>query len=297
MLALTVAVTTSSHVLTRRAGLAAQPGPWLMACQAGDACDYLPRFPASAPWELEGWVERLLGGQQARRPAAEAARTGGPLPAGAWLVAARRPMSPAPDAGVAIDHAVADPAMLGLPAWRAVGSADDLLPWAHRSARRYTGVFYSPMRTNHPAARAAFNRSMLDAVAAHLTPGGTMIVHAACPGRAWPRCWRWAGRCTSGWAARRARWPSCAWPATGRKLLLIAPLDCPARQADRLAAELRAYAEDDMAVLPGDALMSLWAEVPALSGPTGPAPGQGAEVPLERLRRYIGLLTPRPAGG
>ena len=110
----------------------------------------------------------------------------------------RRPMVEPAAPPLVATTAVADPAMLALPAWRG-RPAGDLFTTVAAGPFRYHGILHAPMRADHPAAGVVFNRRMLADLQDRLAPGGVLAVHAWAVGddigpilavaRA-ARCWR-----------------------------------------------------------------------------------------------------------
>ena len=257
-------------------------GRWLTAWHAGAEYGYLPRPGQSPSWELD----RLAGDivrQAARTPAVDATRPGNVLPGTRWLVVSRRPIFHAAEEHLRVAAAVADTGMIRLGSWqgRSARSVREVLsdPWG-----RYHGVFYAPVRADHPAAGALFNARALQALAWQTVEGGLLIVHVPC-------------RSTN--AAPMLAVARTAEEVFGRCLLAV---NVQEDGAEMLIFSYRGATEDRFAplagllrdrlaghatILSGSDLAGLWDRVPVIGRSPGAKCGGGASVPTRQLSQFL----------
>jgi len=288
LLAMTLALTSSAVRATRGGQLSVSGGQWLTAWQQADRFGYLPA-PAGKDtgWELDVLLGRLLAHR-----ASPLAETGGPdgdrpphpgdlLPRGRWLVVCRRPVINEAAGNVQVQLAAADPAIAELPFWK---GRKPLSIWRVLQAGpfQYHGVFYGPMRADHPAARVVYRSAALRQAATRVArAGGVLIVHVPCAGT------NAAPLIAVARTAHELFGEGVAVVRVGvaqaEMLLFFRPRESPT-DLQELTQSLREHFAGKAFVLNSARLAPLWAEVPAVRRLVGPGCGGGRSVSLGQLR-------------
>ncbi|NLF29934.1 MAG: hypothetical protein GX591_03500 [Planctomycetes bacterium] len=281
LLALTAALTAAATDLRRQGGPHVRAGAWLTAYEQSGLVGYLPRPSRPADPQLDrrfvDMLRTVLGRAEGDDDPARDAVVPGPR----WLLVVRRPMVEPAAPPLVATTAVADPAMLALPAWRG-RPAGDLFTTVAAGPFRYHGILHAPMRADHPAAGVVFNRRMLADLQERLAPGGVLAVHAWAVGDdigpilAVAR----AARENAGpllVAVRLTDW--------GAEMLILARQDGRPWTAESTAL-LCTGLGDDVAILPDSGLSALWVDVPAWNHSLTPPAPKGTAT-LSRLRTLL----------
>ncbi|MFW6155291.1 MAG: hypothetical protein ACOC95_08750 [Planctomycetota bacterium] len=287
LLALTAALTAAATPLRRHGGTAVRSGAWLTAYQEPSLIGYLPRPARTADPQLDRRFVLMLGAILGREDDADGRAADEALAVGPrWLLVARRPMVETPGSPLAATTAVADPAMLALPAWRG-HEGGDLFATVAAGPFTYHGILHAPMRADHPAAAAVFNRRTLAALQDRLAPGSVLAVHAwavgddVAPMLAVARTVRQNAAPLVA-AVRLADW--------GAEMLILARQDGRPWSAESIAA-LSDHLGGDVTILRGEHLSALWADIPAWQHPLTPSPRHGTSR-LSHLRALVQAVQP-----
>ena len=290
LLAMTLALATSAVRATRRGQLSISGGQWLTAWQQADRFGYLPVPDGGDPeWELD----LLLGQILARRGPGASEPEGANedvapsltrlLPRGRWLAVCRRPWIDEGRIDLQVQLAAADPAIAELPLWH---GRKVLSIWRALQGGpfQYHGVFYGPMRADHPSARVVYRSAALRQAAKRVARGGGMLIlHVPCAG---PNA---APLLAVARTAEETFGPAVAVVrvgAAGAEILLFCRPNGSGSRAGRqeLTQSLRAHFAGKAFVLDSTRLAPLWADVPTVNRLAGPECGAGRSVPLEELR-------------
>jgi hypothetical protein len=257
-------------------------GAWLTACPQPGLIGYLPRPSGPADPQLDRRLVDMLGAILDRADDDVGLAAGDAVAAGPrWLLVVRRPMTEPDASPLAATTAVADPAMLALPAWRG-HEAGDLFTTLAAGPFTYHGILHAPMRADHPGAPVVFNRRMLAALRRRLAPGGVLAVHAWAVGDDIAPLLAVARsvRQTAGppvVAVRLADW--------GAEMLILARQDGRPWSAESVAV-LNAHLGGDVAILREEHLSALWADIPAWEHPLT-RPARRGTARLSHLRSLV----------
>lgn len=290
--ALALGLTRAARAPLAEQGLRLSGGAWLTPWQQGEQVDYLPVPACVGDWRLDLLAGRLLGLRAVAPPGVPAGGWAGlvrsdvrsVLGGGHWLAVIRRPIARGGVEGVVLVPAAADEAVFDLPSWRGRSAGAEGFPSLQVDPRGFAGVIYSPMRADHPSARAVFCADTLSMLRSRIRAEGVLLVHAACAGD---------GAAAALAVARtvfEAFGPSPAVvraASSGPELLIVVPIGGTPEYATWLMDVLRAEAGPDAVVLNTTQLEALWADVPSVAESTGPPCGAGASVPAFALADYI----------
>ncbi|NQU76224.1 MAG: hypothetical protein HQ546_07930 [Planctomycetes bacterium] len=293
LLAMAVGPTVSYRQMRDKLRVSVSAGRWLTAWWHRGDSGYLP-MPTEAP---ECRLDLLAAGMVRKAVAARAIC----LAAGRgfadmasdpfvdlmsgqrWLVVSCRPLLDDGQDGLTVVSAAADPAFGRLAMWRG-RDVRAILPVLRTGPFQFNGLFYGPIRADHPAGRVLFNAATIDAVVGRVADGGVLIVHATCAGANVAPMLAVAKT-----VHERLGESLVAVRVDGRGAELLV-FGCPNRSADCLAVligPLREQLANDAIILPGSRLAGIWADVPIVGRVGAGACGAGAYVGGEELSALL----------